>query len=264
MIAGFEKYYQIARCFRDEDQRGDRQPEFTQLDMEMSFMSQAEILDFNEQMFKEIISKLLPTKKLPTKFEVITYADSLKKYGTDKPDIRTNKEDPDELAFCWIVDFPVFEKTAEGHITFAHNPFAKPRDEDLGLLSSENVDDLLKMRAHCFDLVLNGVEISSGSLRITDPDVQKAIFERFGLSQAEVDQRFGDFLEAFKYGVPPHGGFAPGLDRLLAELLGESSIREVIAFPKTGDARDLMFKSPSEVMPEQLAELGISIKKQKE
>ena len=264
MIAGFEKYYQIARCFRDEDQRGDRQPEFTQLDMEMSFMSQAEILDFNEQMFKEIISKLLPTKKLPTKFEVITYADSLKKYGTDKPDIRANKEDPDELAFCWIVDFPVFEKTAEGHITFAHNPFAKPRDEDLGLLSSENVDDLLKMRAHCFDLVLNGVEISSGSLRITDPDVQKAIFERFGLSQAEVDQRFGDFLEAFKYGVPPHGGFAPGLDRLLAELLGESSMREVIAFPKTGDARDLMFKSPSEVMPEQLAELGISIKKQKE
>ena len=263
MIAGFEKYYQIARCFRDEDQRGDRLPEFTQLDMEMSFVSQEEILDFNEQMFKEIISKLLPNKKLPTKFEVITYADSLKKYGTDKPDIRTNKDDPDELAFCWIVDFPVFEKTAEGHITFAHNPFAKPRDEDLGLLSSENVDDLLKMRAHCFDLVLNGVEISSGSLRITDPDVQKAIFERFGLSQAEVDQRFGDFLGAFKYGVPPHGGFGPGLDRLLAELLGESSIREVIAFPKTGDARDLMFKSPSEVMPEQLDELDITVKNKK-
>lgn len=264
MIAGFEKYYQIARCFRDEDQRGDRQPEFTQLDMEMSFMSQEEILDFNEQMFKEIISELLPSKKLPTKFEVITYAESLKKYGTDKPDIRANKEDPDEMAFCWIVDFPVFEKTAEGHVTFAHNPFAKPLDEDLNLLNSENVEDLLKMRAHCYDLVLNGVEISSGSLRISDPNVQKAIFERFGLSQAEVDLRFGDFLEAFKYGVPPHGGFAPGLDRLIAELLGESSIREVIAFPKTGDARDLMFKSPSEIMPEQLADLGVSIKKQKE
>ena len=264
MIAGFEKYYQIARCFRDEDQRGDRQPEFTQLDMEMSFMSQAEILDFNEKMLKEIISELLPSKKLPTKFEVITYAESLKKYGTDKPDIRTNKEDPDELAFCWIVDFPVFEKTTEGHITFAHNPFAKPLDEDLELLNSDNVDDLLKMRAHCYDLVLNGVEISSGSLRINDPEVQKAVFERFGLSQSEVDQRFGDFLEAFKYGVPPHGGFAPGLDRLIAELLGESSIREVIAFPKTGDARDLMFKSPSEIIPEQLIDLGISIKKQKE
>lgn len=264
MIAGFEKYYQIARCFRDEDQRGDRQPEFTQLDMEMSFMSQEEILDFNEQMFKEIISELLPSKKLPTKFEVITYAESLKKYATDKPDIRANKEDPDEMAFCWIVDFPVFEKTAEGHVTFAHNPFAKPLDEDLNLLNSENAEDLLKMRAHCYDLVLNGVEISSGSLRINDPNVQKAIFERFGLSQAEVDLRFGDFLEAFKYGVPPHGGFAPGLDRLITELLGESSIREVIAFPKTGDARDLMFKSPSEIMPEQLADLGVSIKKQKE
>lgn len=261
MIAGFEKYYQIARCFRDEDQRTDRQPEFTQLDMEMSFMSQQEILDFNEEMFKSVIKKLLPQKKLPKKFEVITYNDAIQKYGTDKPDIRKDKDDPDELAFCWIVDFPVFEKTPEGHITFAHNPFAKPLDEDMHLLESQNSEDLLKMRAHCYDLVLNGVEISSGSLRINDPEMQKSIFQRFGMSDDEVDERFGEFLAAFKYGVPPHGGFAPGLDRLVAELLNETSIREVIAFPKTGDARDLMFKSPSEVRSEQLNELGISIKK---
>ncbi len=262
MISGFEKYYQIARCFRDEDQRGDRQPEFTQLDMEMSFMSQQEILDFNETMLKKIISDMLPNKKLPTKFPVITYAESMEKYGNDKPYMRKNVDDPDELAFCWVVDFPVFEKTSEGHITFAHNPFAKPLDEDLGLLKSDNPKDLLKMRAHCYDLVLNGVEISSGSLRINDPLVQKAIFERFGLSESEVKERFGDFLEAFKYGVPPHGGFAPGLDRLITELLNEGSIREVIAFPKTGDGRDLMFKSPSIVSPEQLKELGIAIKPQ--
>lgn len=261
MISGFEKYYQIARCFRDEDQRTDRQPEFTQLDMEMSFMTQQEILDFNEEMFKSVIKELMPSKKLPKKFEVITYKDAMDKYGSDKPDIRKDKNDPDELAFCWVVDFPVFEKTAEGHITFAHNPFAKPLDEDMHLLDSKNPEDLLSMRAHCYDLVLNGVEISSGSLRINDPKMQKAIFQRFGMSDEEVDERFGEFLAAFKYGVPPHGGFAPGLDRLIAELLNETSIREVIAFPKTGDARDLMFKSPSEVRADQLNELGISIKK---
>ncbi len=264
MIAGFEKYYQIARCFRDEDQRGDRQPEFTQLDMEMSFVSQQDILDFNESMFKKIISELLPDKIMPEKFPVITYADAIQKYGSDKPDMRQDKNNPDELAFCWVVDFPVFEKTPEGHITFAHNPFARPLDEDLPLLKSKDEKDLLRMRAHCYDLVLNGVEISSGSLRVHDPKVQKAIFERFGLSEEEVNTRFGEFLEAFKYGVPPHGGFAPGLDRLISELLNESSIREVIAFPKTGDARDLMFKSPSEVSPKQLMELGIKIKQHKE
>lgn len=264
MIAGFEKYYQIARCFRDEDQRGDRQPEFTQLDMEMSFVSQQDILDFNELMFKSIITRLLPDKNLPEQFPVISYADAMQKYGSDKPDMRKNKDDPNELAFCWVVDFPVFEKTSEGHITFAHNPFAKPLDEDLPLLESSDEKDLLRMRAHCYDLVLNGVEISSGSLRIHDSKVQKAIFERFGLSDDEVNARFGEFLEAFKYGVPPHGGFAPGLDRLISELLNESSIREVIAFPKTGDARDLMFKSPSEVSQDQLKELSLKIIQHKE
>lgn len=264
MIAGFEKYYQIARCFRDEDQRGDRQPEFTQFDMEMSFVTDTDIMEFNEELFKKVIKKIFPQKKLPAKFHIITYAEAMQKYGTDKPDLRTDKNDPDELAFCWVVDFPVFEKTPEGHITFAHNPFAKPRDEDLHLLSSDNEEDLLRMRAYCFDLVLNGVEISSGGLRIHDPKLQKAVFERFGLSADEVTERFGEFLEAFKYGVPPHGGMAPGIDRLVAELLNESSIREVIAFPKTGDARDVMFKSPSEVTADQLNELGISIRKKKD
>ena len=264
MIAGFEKYYQIARCFRDEDQRGDRQPEFTQLDMEMSFVTDTQIMDFSEKMFKTIIADIMPDKKMPDKFEVISYAESMEKYGTDKPDLRADKNDPSELAFVWVVDFPVFEKTPEGHITFAHNPFAKPRDEDMHLLDSQKEEDLLKMRAYCFDLVLNGVEISSGGLRIHDPKVQKAVFHRFGLSDEEIKQRFGEFLDAFKYGTPPHGGMAPGLDRLITVLLDETSIREVIAFPKTGDARDLMFLSPSGARPEQLRELGLSIDEKKD
>jgi aspartyl-tRNA synthetase len=264
MISGFEKYYQIAKCFRDEDQRNDRQPEFTQLDMEMSFVDENDIMQFNEDLMKKVISELMPEAKMPDKFQVISFAESMQKYGTDKPDLRKDKDDPNELAFCWVVDFPVFEKTPEGHITFAHNPFARPRDEDLELLNSDKEEDLLRMRAYCFDLVLNGVEISSGGMRIHDPKLQKAIFERFGLSDDEIQERFGEFLEAFKYGVPPHGGMAPGLDRLIAVLLNESSIREVIAFPKTGDARDLMFKSPSPARPEQLRELGIIIKEQKE
>lgn len=257
MIGGIEKYYQIARCFRDEDQRGDRQPEFTQLDIEMSFVDQEEILEFNEAMMKTVISELMPEKAMPEKFTRITYAEAMEKYNSDKPDLRKDKDDPNELAFCWIIDFPVFEKTAEGHITFAHNPFARPKDEDLELLKSNNEADLLKMRAYCYDLVLNGVEISSGSLRIHDPKMQKAVFERFGLSDGEVQERFGEFLAAFKYGTPPHGGMAPGIDRLIAVLLNETSIREVIAFPKTGDARDLMFDSPSEVSPAQLKELNV-------
>ena len=264
MISGFEKYYQIAKCFRDEDQRNDRQPEFTQFDMEMSFVEESDIMQLNEELMRSVISKLMPEKKIPEKFAVISYAESMQKYGTDKPDLRKDKNDPNELAFCWVVDFPVFEKTPEGHITFAHNPFARPRDEDIELLNSDKEDDLLRMRAYCFDLVLNGVEISSGGIRIHDPRLQKSIFERFGLSDDEITERFGDFLDAFKYGVPPHGGMAPGIDRLVAVLLNESSIREVIAFPKTGDARDLMFKSPSPARSEQLLELGISIKEKKE
>lgn len=259
MIAGFEKYYQIARCFRDEDQRGDRQPEFTQLDMEMSFVEQEDILQFNEKMFRAIISDLLPNKKMPKQFPRLTYAESMQKYQTDKPDLRKDKDDVDELAFAWIVDFPVFETTTEGHLTFAHNPFARPHDNDLHLLKSDKESDLLKMRAQCYDLVLNGYEISSGSMRVYDPAVQKSILKRFGLSDQEIEERFGEFLAAFKYGTPPHGGFAPGLERLMMVLLNEESIREVIAFPKTGDARDLMFESPSSVGSQQLKELGIKI-----
>jgi len=257
MIAGIERYYQIARCFRDEDLRNDRQPEFTQLDLEMSFVDQEDILTFTEEMMTSVVTKLLPEKTLPSKFTRISYSDSIKKYGTDKPDLRSNPDDPSELAFAWVVDFPLFEKTPEGHITYAHNPFAQPHADDIHLLESGNEADLLRVRAYSFDLVLNGYEISSGSIRIHKPELQRSIFKRYGLSEEEIENRFGDFLKAFNYGTPPHGGLAPGLDRLAMVLLNEQSIREVIAFPKTGDMRDLMLKSPSQIGPKAMRELGL-------
>ncbi len=260
MIAGFERYYQVARCFRDEDLRQDRQPEFTQLDMEMSFVNQEDILSLNEDMFREVISELLPDKKVPESFPRLTYDEAISKYDSDKPDLRTNKKDEDELAFAWIVDFPMFERDSTGKITFAHNPFARPRDEDLHLLDSDNPEDLLKIRAYCYDLVLNGYEISSGSLRIHDPGLQRKVFAIMGLSEAEANERFGAFMKAFTYGTPPHGGFAPGLDRLIMVLLKEASIREVIAFPKTGDMRDLMLGAPAAANADQLRELGLNSK----
>lgn len=263
MIAGYERYYQIARCFRDEDLRNDRQPEFTQLDLEMSFIDQEDVLELGENMFREVINELLPEKKVPKSFQRLTYDEAMNKHKTDKPDLRTNKKDDDELAFAWITDFPMFERDSTGKITFAHNPFARPRDEDLHLLDTGKDEDLLKVRAYCYDLVLNGYEISSGSLRIHDPKLQRQVFTIMGLSDAEVEERFGAFVKAFSYGTPPHGGFAPGLDRLIMVLQKESSIREVIAFPKTGDMRDLMLGAPATANANQLRELGIDLRKQK-
>ena len=259
MIAGFEKYYQIAHCFRDEDLRGDRQPEFTQLDMEMSFVDQEDILELNERLFKAVIAKLYPNKRMPEKFPRMTYDEVMEKYQSDKPDIRENKEDNDELAFLWVTDFPVFEKGDDGKLTFAHNPFASPKDEDVEKLFSEDEATLLSMRAKCYDLVLNGYELSSGSIRIHEPRIQKQVFQMMGLSDEQVEERFGNFLKAFKYGVPPHGGMAPGLDRVLMILQEEPTIREVIAFPKNGEMRDLMFDSPSKPSDKQLKELSIKV-----
>ncbi len=262
MIAGFERYYQIARCFRDEDLRLDRQPEFTQLDIEMSFVTQDEILELTEAMFKSVIKELLPDKKLPDEFPRLTYDEAIQKYQTDKPDLRKNQQDDNELAFVWIVDFPVFERNSEGDITFAHNPFARPRDEDLKLLDSKNPEDLLKIRAYSYDLVLNGFELSSGGLRIHDPKLQRKIFKLMGMTDDQITDRFGQFLKAFEYGAPPHGGLAPGLDRIIMLLMKTPSIRDVVAFPKTGDMRDLMLDAPSAANPEQLHELGINVAKQ--
>ena len=258
-VAGFERYFQIVRCFRDEDPRADRQPEFTQLDIEMSFVEQEDVLALVEELYTELVQKLFPEKHIQqSPFPRIPYKEAMEKWGTDKPDLRENKEDPNELAFAFIVDFPAFEwKEQENRWDAVHHPFTRPQASSI----EEIKQDIAGARAHQYDLVLNGYEVAGGSLRIYDPKLLADIFEFMGNNPRDVKEKFGHMLEAFEYGVPPHGGIASGLDRLFAVLLGEASIREVMAFPKTGDARDLMMQAPSEITKEQLQELHLRVEK---
>jgi aspartyl-tRNA synthetase len=380
MVAGVERYFQIARCFRDEDQRGDRQPEFTQLDLEMSFASREELMELIEQYLIEICGACVPHKQLRDhRLPRMTYAESMERYGNDKPDLRIgmelidctdvlkNTESPilrsavqqggvirgmlvrdasffsrkvfeelstelrptpvggaayvkfgaadefqsslarfldvemvralaervqarpgdilllaagdmhavgetlsvarrevakrngaydrtkDVFAFCWITDFPLFERDASGSISSTHHPFTMPTEEDVPLLDS----DPLCARSLAYDVVLNGVEIGGGSIRIHDAALQRKVFKLLQLSSSTITARFGHILEAFQYGVPPHGGIALGLDRFLMLMTDQESIREVIPFPKNQSARDLMTGAPSPITTEQLDELGI-------
>lgn len=259
MVAGLEKYFQIARCFRDEDTRGDRQPEFTQLDLEMSFVKREDVMELNEKLLIDLVKKTYPEKEIQEiPFPRITYKEAMAKYNTDRPDLRKNKDDKNILAFCWIVDFPFFENTDEGW-TFTHNPFSAPKPEYINdLMSKKNISDILTTQ---YDIVLNGWEIGGGSVRNHQPDALEVVFEIMGFKKGRIKENFGHMLEALGYGAPPHGGIAWGLDRLVSLLQGEPNIREVIAFPKTGDARDLMMGSPSEVEKGQLKELHIKIEK---
>ncbi len=380
MVSGFDRYYQIARCFRDEDLRADRQPEFTQLDMEMSFMSQEEILQLNEQLVAYIFQKVKGVD-LPLPFPRLTYAEAMERYGSDKPDIRfglelvdvsdlvkdsgfkvfsgavaaggivkvlpipggndaisnvrikpggdlfkeasevgakglayirvkekgkidtigaikdnltdeqkqellkrTNAQpghlllfaaddantvnktldrlrlvvgeqlgliDKDKINLLWVTDFPMFEwNEEEKRLEALHHPFTAPHPDD--------INDVKTARAQAYDLVFNGYEVGGGSLRIYQRDVQEKVFEAIGLSDEEADNKFGFLLEAFEYGTPPHGGIAYGLDRLVMLLAGEESIRDVIAFPKTQQAKCLLTNAPSGVDKKQLKELHVS------
>ena len=256
MIAGFERYFQIARCFRDEDTRGDRQPEFTQLDLEMAFVEREDVLALIEELYTDLVEKIAGKTVFKKPFPRLTHAEATKRFGADKFDLREEK-DPNVMAFAWVVDFPLFEKTETQEISPSHHPFTAPQAEDIPLLDT----DPFKVRSLQYDLVLNGYEIAGGSIRITNPDLQKKIFRILGYSDNEIQEKFGHLLEAYTYGAPPHGGIASGLDRLIAVFQNEPSIREVIAFPKTGDGRDLMMDAPAEVDSKQLTELGLEIRK---
>ncbi len=375
MVAGFDRYYQIARCFRDEDLRADRQPEFTQLDLEMAFVEQEDVLNLVEGCLTEMIRAVVPHKKLISPFPRLTYDQAIARYGVDKPDVRFGMEltdvtdlanktnfqvfasaaqvkgilvpgcanytrkqideltemakakgakglatialtnegikspiakfltesemhalierlqgqpgdlllfvadqskivadalgalrlelghrlklvDPDLLAFAWVVDFPLFEWNAETKRWEAmHHLFTSPKPEDLPLLDT----DPGRVRANCYDLVCNGFELASGSIRIHRREVQEKVLEILQYSREEAFARFGHMLTAFEYGAPPHGGMAPGIDRLIALMCDETSIREVIAFPKTAAATDLMTDAPSEISADQLSELHLRI-----
>ncbi len=265
MIAGLEKYFQIAPCFRDEDARADRSPgEFYQLDMEMSFMTQDEILTLTENMFSTMVKELFPEKKISNNpWPRLNYDDVMKEYGTDKPDLRKDKNDKDELAFAWIINFPLVLKQKEDDKFIgagetwgpAHNMFTLPKEEDEKLLEK----DPGQVKSYQHDLVLNGFEVGGGALRIHDMKLQEKIWDLIGFTKKQ-KKEFKHYFEAFKYGVPPHGGIAPGLDRLLMVLLAEKNLKEVTVFPLTSDGHDPMMDSPSEVSSEQLKELGLKLK----
>ena len=380
MVSGFDRYIQLARCFRDEDLRADRQPEFTQIDMELSFVDVEDILEINEGLFKRIFRDVL-SKDLKTPFERMTYKEAMENYGSDKPDIRfdmkiqdisdlvkdcgfgvftgaienggsvraivaknaasvyTRKEIdklteyvkgigakglayvrwvdepnasfkkfmtdeemsaiyerlgaekgdvilivadktstvlstlgalrltvakrldiiPDEFKFLWIVDFPFFEYDDEsGEWLAMHHPFTMPKEDCLQYLDT----DPSKVIAKAFDLTLNGIELSSGSMRITDPELQEKMFRALKLTDEEIEAKFGFLVEAYKYGAPPHGGMGIGLDRIAMLLCKADSLRDVTAFPKVQNASELMSSCPAPVDKESLDVLGIEIKEQ--
>ncbi|MDP3975008.1 MAG: amino acid--tRNA ligase-related protein [Candidatus Jorgensenbacteria bacterium] len=280
MVAGLERYFQIARCFRDEDTRGDRQPEFTQLDLEMSFVTQEDIVRITEELFTSLVRELYPEKKIPSlPFPRLTHAEAMKKYRSDKPDLRKKPEDPNELAFVWITDFPMFEKKDDGSLGAVHHPFTLPTTDTSAdpvrfqhesypeyrtlMKALDSEQSSLTLKAYQYDLVLNGFEIGGGSIRTYDKKLLAKVFERLGNNPKTIEAQFGHLLKAFDYGVPPHGGIAPGIDRFVMVMENEPNIREVIAFPKTGDGRDLMMHAPSEVAKEQLNELGLELAKKK-
>jgi aspartyl-tRNA synthetase len=282
MVGGVDKYYQIVRCFRDEDLRKDRQPEFTQLDLEISFVEEDDIFSLTEEMLSYIFREVLgQTLRIP--FPRISYKEAMDKYGTDKPFIEESAcsivsggGERRDYKFLWVVDFPYFEyNEQEKRWQTCHHPFTSPKEEDIPLLehslrnngyhnnsstaSLPKERDLSQIRARSYDLVLNGEEIASGSIRIHSPHLQKKIFKILGISVDEAEKKFGFLLRAFKYGAPPHGGIAFGLDRLYAIMSNSASIREVIAFPKTQKGICPLTDAPSYVEDKQLDELYIRL-----
>jgi len=256
MVSGIERYFQVARAFRDEDTRKDRQPEHTQLDIELSFTSPEEVMTLIENMVSEMMETVYPEKKVKKPWPRISYDEAISEYGNDKPDLRDNPDDPDEVAFGWVVDFPQFEKDDDtGLPTPMHHMFVQPEEESVDLID----DDPMEMTSTQYDWICNGFELASGSMRISEIELQRKVMKTIGLDDKEIERKFGHILEAFKYGVPPHGGIAPGIDRLIMILQNEPSIREVMAFPKTGDGKDLLMDAPSELAEGQLRELGLEV-----
>ncbi|MBY0539027.1 aspartate--tRNA ligase [Patescibacteria group bacterium] len=267
MVGGMERYFQIARAIRDEDLRADRGFEHTQIDLEMSFVEMEDVMSTVEAMITQSVEKLgYKIKEKP--FPRISYKDAMAKYGADKFDMRTEEDKANGvLAFAWVVNFPFFEKTdpstnsgqAKGEWTFTHNPFSMPIPEHVeSLLKGENIGDILTTQ---YDLVCNGFETGGGSIRAHDPEILKATYRVMGNTDDETQEKVGHMLEAFKYGAPPHGGIAIGVERIAMTLANETQLREVQAFPMTRGGQTSVMKAPKELTKKQLNELGLELKK---
>ena len=259
MVAGFERYFQIARCFRDEDLRADRGFEHTQIDLEMSFVEQKDLMAIDEEMMTTVVEAMgYQIKEKP--FPVFTHQEAMTKFGVDKFDLRTDEEkNTGILAYAWVIDFPFFEKYEEGGWTFSHNPFSMAKPEHIDwLLQGKNIDKILTTQ---YDLVCNGVEVGGGSIRAHKSEMLHAVFRIMDYSEAQIERDFGHMLAAFKYGAPPHGGIAHGVERNLMTLLGEDYLREVQAFPQTSSGRTSVMDAPNELSNKQLKELHLPIKK---
>jgi len=259
MASGFERYFQIARAFRDEDLRADRGFEHTQIDLEMSFVSQEDVMAMNESLMIAICEALGYTiKEKP--FPRFTYREAMKVHGADKFDLRTEEEKQKNiLSFAWVTDFPFFEEDEKGAWTFTHNPFSSPKEEHKEwLLKGEKIEDIITQQ---YDLVLNNHEVGGGSIRAHESDILSAVFRVMGYSDSRIEAEFGHMLKAFATGTPPHGGIAFGVERLVMVLTGEESIREVQAFPQTSSGSTAVMDAPSPLSDEQLKELGLEVKK---
>lgn len=258
MVGGFERYFQIARAIRDEDPRADRGFEHTQVDIEMSFVEQDDVMNTVEEMMVQTVEALgFKVKEKP--FPRFTHAEAMEKFGADKFDLRSDEEkkDPKLLAYAWVYKFPFFEKHEEGGWTFTHNPFSMPVTEHVDdLLNNRNVENILTTQ---YDLVCNGYESGGGSIRAHSPEILKATYKVMGFDDEQIQERIGHMLEAFKYGAPPHGGIALGVERNLMNLTGESYLREVQAFPMTGKGQTAVMKGPKPLTDAQLKELGLKI-----
>ncbi|MBI5456584.1 aspartate--tRNA ligase [Candidatus Kaiserbacteria bacterium] len=259
MVAGMERYFQIARAVRDEDLRADRGFEHSQIDIEMSFVEQEDVMALVETMIIEVaekMGKVLKQKPFPR----FTYAEAMEKFGADKFDLRDDEEKSKGiLAFAWVHRFPFFEKTDGGDWTFTHNPFSMPLSEHIDdVLAGKNTENILTAQ---YDLVCNGHETGGGSIRSHRPDILRAVYKTMGYDDARIEQSVGHMLEAFRYGAPPHGGIAIGIERMLMTVMGENYLREVQAFPMTRGGQTAVMKAPKPLSDKQLSELGLEIKK---
>lgn len=268
MTAGVERYFQFARCIRDEDLRADRGFEHTQLDLEMSFVEREDVMQTVENMVKTAITSV-GGKLQQQEFPVFTYEQAMAQFGADKFDLRSEQEKKDNvLAFAWVIDFPFFKQVDTNDLaevqdgksgwTFTHNPFSRPQPQFIeDHLAGRNIGNILTSQ---YDLVCNGFEVGGGSIRAHEPEVLRATFRTMGYSAADTDESVKHMLEAFELGTPPHGGIALGIDRHIMILAGETSLKEVIAFPMSSTGRTAVMDAPSLIEEEQLAELGLMIK----